>query len=161
MPLGPPEAREAREFERRGWAGPAGRQWAAVHPNGLCVVGVGPGHAGAGPPEGAGAEGGGPAEVRFAAGDGQGGLEGVSGKRKKGAPKVVRGDPVAWLRPTAGAAEVPAAYGVSGRLLELNGRLCREPGLLREDPLSRGWLAIVGPLSDSEVRALRARSEPF
>ena len=160
MPLGPPEAREAREFERRGGAGPAGQQWAAVHPNGLCVVGVGPGHAGAGPPE-AGTECRGPVEVRFVAGDGQGGLEEVSGKRKRGAPKVLRGDPVAWLRPTAGAAEVPAAYGVSGRLLELNGRLCREPGLLREDPLSRGWLAIVGPLSDSEVRALRARSEPF
>ena len=65
------------------------------------------------------------------------------------------------LRPAAGAAEVPAAYGVSGRLLELNGRLCQEPGLLREDPLSRGWLAIVGPLNDAEVRALRARSEPL
>ena len=134
-----------------------------MHPNGLCVVGVGPGHAGAGAgaPGAGGERGGGPAEVRFVAGDGRGGLEEVSGKRKKGAPKVARGDPAAWLRPAAGAAEVPAAYGVSGRLLELNGRLCQEPGLLREDPLSRGWLAIVGPLNDAEVRALRARSEPL
>ena len=62
MPLGAPEAREAREFERRGWAGPAGPQWAAVHPNGLCVVGVGPGHAGAGAgaPGAGGERGGGP-----------------------------------------------------------------------------------------------------
>ena len=167
MPLGPPEAREAREFERRGWQGPGGPQWAAMHPNGLCVVGVGPGHDGLGPPmggagAGAGARAGaGPSEVRFVAGDGRGILEGVSGKRKRGAPKVSWGDPAAWLRPGPGVAEVPAAYGVSGRLLELNGRLCEEPGLLREDPFSGGWLAIIGPLAEPDIRALRASSEPL
>lgn len=164
--LGPPATREAREFERRGWRGPGGPQWAAVHPNGLCVIGVGPGHEGLGAApglEGGVGAGAGDAdlEVRFVAGDGHGALEGVSGKRKRGAPKVARGDPAAWLRPGPGAPEAPAAYGISGRLLELNGRLCGEPELLKEDPFSRGWLAIIGPVKEPEILALRARSVPL
>ena len=64
--------------------------------------------------------------------------------------EVHRGDPIAVIR--AGRRAIRIGAPVDGRVVGVNGRIRRNPGLVKEDPYGRGWLFLVAPRDDGWKR---------
>ncbi len=60
--------------------------------------------------------------------------------------EVHRGDPIAVVR--AGKRAVRIGAPVDGRIVAVNRRARRDPGLVKEDPYGRGWLFVIAPSDD-------------
>jgi glycine cleavage system H protein len=60
---------------------------------------------------------------------------------------VHRGDPIAVIR--AGSRALRIGSPVEGTVTAVNGRLRRNPALVREEPYGRGWLFSVAPTNDA------------
>lgn len=64
--------------------------------------------------------------------------------------EVHRGDPIAVIR--AGRRAIRIGAPVDGTIVGVNGRIRRNPGLVKEDPYGRGWLFLVAPHDDAWKR---------
>jgi len=66
---------------------------------------------------------------------------------------VHQGEPFTCLR--HGTRSLVQVAPVSGRVIEINRRLAKNPGLLNDSPMEKGWIARVLPTSlDSDLRNL-------
>ncbi|CAM9256999.1 unnamed protein product [Ectocarpus sp. 4 AP-2014] len=77
----------------------------------------------------------------------------VKGKKKKGALQL-RPTTILCNAKTRGGKEYKVCTGTSGELIQANKALAENPGLMSEDPLGRGWLAIVR-LKPRDLRRLQ------
>jgi hypothetical protein len=107
-----------------------------LHPAGVAVIGLAPSHPLIAPNV--------PAPIRVEWAVHGGGGERVSGKRKRGAAALREGDVICRVH-VAGGESAPCAVAscVSGKLVEVNEALAREPALLRARPEYEGFLAVL------------------
>ncbi|CAN0004652.1 unnamed protein product [Ascophyllum nodosum] len=122
-------------------------QCLSFHPNGLSVVQLAPTH-----PAASGGE-------RIVAVDFDAGgcniqqSEIVKGKKKKGAMQLQSSTVLCSITTNSGK-QYKVCTGIGGELMQANRALLDDPGLLSEDPLGRGWLAIVR-LKPRDLRRLQ------
>ncbi|CAM9383008.1 unnamed protein product [Ectocarpus sp. 12 AP-2014] len=123
-------------------------QCLSFHPNGLAVVQLAPTHPAVGDGDSA------IVAVDFDAG-GCNVLESatVKGKKKKGALQLHPTTILCNVK-TRGGKEYKVCTGTSGELIQPNKTLAENPGLMSEDPLGRGWLAIIR-LKPRDLRRLQ------
>ncbi|CAM9756763.1 unnamed protein product [Ectocarpus fasciculatus] len=123
-------------------------QCLSFHPNGLAVVQLAPTHPVVGGGDSA------IVAVDFDAG-GCNVLETatVKGKKKKGALHLHPTTILCNVK-TRGGKEYKVCTGTSGELIQANKTLAENPGLMSEDPLGRGWLAIIR-LKPRDLRRLQ------
>jgi glycine cleavage system H lipoate-binding protein len=62
----------------------------------------------------------------------------------------VRGDPIAVIQ--AGRHEIHISAPVSGTVLRINRRVCRDPDLVRREPYGPGWLLAIAPEDGDYMR---------
>jgi len=63
---------------------------------------------------------------------------------------VHKGDPIAVLR--AGGRTVRLGAPVDGTVVRVNGKVRRDPGLVKNEPYGRGWLFALAPADGSYMR---------
>jgi glycine cleavage system H lipoate-binding protein len=66
---------------------------------------------------------------------------------------VGKGDPIAMVR--AGGHVVRIGAPIAGTVLRVNGRVRRDPSLLKRDPYGAGWLFTIAPADASYLRLPR------
>jgi glycine cleavage system H protein len=64
--------------------------------------------------------------------------------------EVHRGDPIAVVR--AGRRAIRIGAPVDGTVVGVNGRVRRNPSLVKEDPYGRGWLFLIAPRDEGWKR---------
>eukprot|EP00752_Nemacystus_decipiens_P016378 g14640.t1 len=123
-------------------------QCLSFHPNGLAIVQLSPTHPAVGDGDSA------IVAVDFDAG-GCNMLESavVKGKKKKGALQLHPATMLCSVT-TRGGKEYKVCTGIHGELIQANKTLAENPGLMSEDPLGRGWLAIIR-LKPRDLRRLQ------
>eukprot|EP00903_Cladosiphon_okamuranus_P005637 g5603.t1 len=123
-------------------------QCLSFHPNGLAVVQLAPTHPAVGDGDRA------IVAVDFDAG-GCNVLDSalVKGKKKKGALQLLPATILCSVM-TRGGKEYKVCTGISGELIQANKTLAGKPRLMSEDPLGRGWLAIIR-LKPRDLRRLQ------
>ncbi|CAM9126298.1 unnamed protein product [Scytosiphon promiscuus] len=123
-------------------------QCLSFHPNGLAVVQLAPTHPAVGEGDSA------VVSVDFDAG-GCNVLESatVKGKKKKGALQLHPTTVICAVTTRTGK-QYKVCTGIAGELIQANKTLADNPGLMSEDPLGRGWLAIIR-LKPRDLRRLQ------
>ncbi|CAM9843589.1 unnamed protein product [Ectocarpus sp. 12 AP-2014] len=129
-------------------------QCLSFHPNGLAVVQLAPTHPAVGGVPATPTRSSAIVAVDFDAG-GCNVLESatVTGKKKKGALQLHPTTILCNVK-TRGGKEYKVCTGTSGELIQPNKTLAENPGLMSEDPLGRGWLAIIR-LKSRDLRRLQ------
>lgn len=134
-------------------------QYVNVHKNGLCLIGLAPGH---------------PAisngrSIRSVVYEHD--MSKISGKKKRGAPRLLETSKVCVVT-CDDDSKWCVLSGVKGGLWEINGRLEERPSLLATRPRSEGFIGVVKPKHNSleelkhrlftraEFRCFRSRSAP-
>jgi glycine cleavage system H protein len=73
------------------------------------------------------------------------------------------GDKVSYMEPFGVIESVKATNDVyspvSGEIIEVNGALVREPGLVNEDPYGKGWMLVVRIMNTGELNNLLSPEE--